>query len=198
MHVDEPTLHAYLDDELDAAARAAVEQHVAGCPACRARLAQWRGLFATVEAVPDVAAVPDVSERVLAELASQQAPRWLRPLLVAQVAAALLLLAWLWPSLWEALARPFWAGLAMPRLPAPEWATALAAWPSRWLSTGLADLVGAWPDIDLPVLALTTSQWAVLAGLVAVAWLLSNGWLLKKETRKIGLAAGNGQSANGA
>ena len=45
-HVDEGTLHAYLDGELPAADRAALESHVAQCAACRANLAEERALIA--------------------------------------------------------------------------------------------------------------------------------------------------------
>lgn len=43
-HVDEGALHAYLDGELPAAERAALEAHVAACSACGARLADERAL----------------------------------------------------------------------------------------------------------------------------------------------------------
>ena len=45
-HVDEGTLHAYLDGELPAAERTALESHVAQCAACRANLAEERALIA--------------------------------------------------------------------------------------------------------------------------------------------------------
>lgn len=44
-HVDEGALHAYLDGELPPAERAALEAHVAECPACRARLTEERALL---------------------------------------------------------------------------------------------------------------------------------------------------------
>jgi len=43
-HVDEGALHAYLDGELPAAERAALEAHIAVCSACRAQLADERAL----------------------------------------------------------------------------------------------------------------------------------------------------------
>jgi anti-sigma factor RsiW len=43
-HVDDGTLHAYLDGELPPSERARLEAHVADCPACRARLAEERAL----------------------------------------------------------------------------------------------------------------------------------------------------------
>ena len=44
-HVDEGTLHAYLDGELPSTERAALEAHLAQCEACRARLGEERALL---------------------------------------------------------------------------------------------------------------------------------------------------------
>ena len=44
-HVDEGTLHAYLDGELPSGERAALESHLAQCASCRAQLAEERALF---------------------------------------------------------------------------------------------------------------------------------------------------------
>jgi anti-sigma factor RsiW len=44
-HVDEGTLHAYLDGELSASDRAAVDAHLAQCSTCRAALAEERALL---------------------------------------------------------------------------------------------------------------------------------------------------------
>jgi hypothetical protein len=45
-HLDEGTIHAWLDDELPAAERAAAEGHVAQCPECAAAVAEARGFIA--------------------------------------------------------------------------------------------------------------------------------------------------------
>jgi hypothetical protein len=45
-HVDEGTLHAYLDGELPSSERAALEAHLAECAACRTRLTEERALVA--------------------------------------------------------------------------------------------------------------------------------------------------------
>jgi anti-sigma factor RsiW len=50
-HVDEGTLHAYLDGELPSAERAAVEAHVAECATCRASLVEQRALRERASAV---------------------------------------------------------------------------------------------------------------------------------------------------
>ncbi len=46
VHPDEGTIHAWLDDALDADASARVAEHVAGCASCEARVAEARGLIA--------------------------------------------------------------------------------------------------------------------------------------------------------
>src|SRR6266446_1305810 len=50
-HVDEGTLHAYLDRELPSAERATLEAHLAGCATCRANLTEERGLRERANAV---------------------------------------------------------------------------------------------------------------------------------------------------
>ena len=46
MHLDEGTIHAWLDDALDAEEAARVERHAADCAACAAAVAEARGLVA--------------------------------------------------------------------------------------------------------------------------------------------------------
>jgi len=50
-HVDEGTLHAYLDGELPSGERAALEAHLAGCATCRANLTEERALRERATAV---------------------------------------------------------------------------------------------------------------------------------------------------
>ena len=50
-HVDEGTLHAYLDGELPSVERAALEAHLADCAPCRANLAEERALRERATAV---------------------------------------------------------------------------------------------------------------------------------------------------
>ena len=54
-HVDEGTLHAYLDGELSPAERAAADDHLAQCPECMARLGEERALIERATAVLDSA-----------------------------------------------------------------------------------------------------------------------------------------------
>jgi len=50
-HVDEGTLHAYLDGELPSSERAALEAHLAQCTTCRATLAEERALLERASAL---------------------------------------------------------------------------------------------------------------------------------------------------
>jgi hypothetical protein len=86
LHVDDAQLHAYLDGELETVAPGAsplVENHLAGCSACRARLSEvqqlrlaTRGLLR--ETLPEVGAAPDLA--ALAERAAgRAAPSPIRP-----------------------------------------------------------------------------------------------------------------------
>ena len=92
-HPSEPTLLAYVEDELDAAARETVEAHLAECAACAADVALARAGRDAARAAPLLEAPAGLADRVAAETrprASQRpatARRWLG--IVAPVAAAL-------------------------------------------------------------------------------------------------------------
>src|SRR5258705_1530665 len=50
-HVDEGTLHAYLDGELPSAERKTLETHLAECASCRTQLAEERALLERASAL---------------------------------------------------------------------------------------------------------------------------------------------------
>jgi hypothetical protein len=91
-HVDESTLHAYLDElergpeagALDAAERARVEAHILECDACSAALVAARSLRTRAHAVLDMAApvieVPPFEHMVAAPASARRAPRRWVPL----------------------------------------------------------------------------------------------------------------------
>jgi anti-sigma factor RsiW len=58
-HVDDGTLHAYLDGQLAPVERAQVEGHLASCPACRARLDEERALIERADALLALATPPE-------------------------------------------------------------------------------------------------------------------------------------------
>jgi len=65
-------LSAYLDGEIDARRRAAVEAHLAGCDACRQELAALRGVSACLQAWPAPETNPELSARFAEQLAARQ------------------------------------------------------------------------------------------------------------------------------
>ena len=68
-HPDEGTIHAWLDDALDASSAASLETHVATCAECAERVAEARGLIAGASRV--VGALDDVPAGVM--------PAWGQP-----------------------------------------------------------------------------------------------------------------------
>src|SRR5260370_20089273 len=69
-HVDEGTLHAYLDGELPPSERAALEAHIAQCASCGARSAEERSLIERASAVLGAARPSERPAPPLNELAS--------------------------------------------------------------------------------------------------------------------------------
>ena len=75
-HVDEGTLHAYLDGALPPGERGQVDAHLAECPACRERLAEARALIARADALLALALPAERSAPPLHEL--RRRPMWRR------------------------------------------------------------------------------------------------------------------------
>jgi hypothetical protein len=67
-HVDEGTLHAYLDGELAPVERERVDVHLKGCPACQARLAEERAILERASRLLGLAAPPERAMPPLAQL----------------------------------------------------------------------------------------------------------------------------------
>lgn len=74
LHFNDDTLNEYLDDALTPIRRAEVEDHLATCAECQTRLAGWRVVFVTLEALPEAPLERDLSRQVLAALRPQPAP----------------------------------------------------------------------------------------------------------------------------
>ncbi len=97
MHVDEGTIHAWLDGELPAEEGAALESHVATCTSCAAAVAEARGLMAASSRI--LGALDEVPAEVIPRVAKApvDAPRraarrwWQRPQFAA--AAGLVVMA---------------------------------------------------------------------------------------------------------
>jgi hypothetical protein len=185
MHLTDELLNEYLDEALEAEARARAASHLAGCAECAARLATLRALFTTLDALPEVPLDRDLSAAVVARL-PRATPEW-RPaihwLIVAQAVAAVLLLAFAAPVIIGNLAP---AGVSVPGQRIAQFTLDLLAglqaqWQSllgtlAWLSTqGLAGVRAVTEPLTE---ASTVLPGGVAAGL-AVLWLAGNGVLLR-------------------
>jgi hypothetical protein len=92
-HADDGTLHAYLDGELTALEQAGLESHLAGCPACRARLEEERDLLERAQGLLARAAPPATSPSPVWRAGgggmARPLPRWLPLAWAASVLLAL-------------------------------------------------------------------------------------------------------------
>lgn len=88
-HVDDGTLHAYLDGELPPAERARLEAHLAECPACRTRLEEERAL---VERAGQLLGLAQPVERPAPPMHQLRRPRlvWRRRVPLAWAASLLM------------------------------------------------------------------------------------------------------------
>lgn len=189
-HLTEEQVNLYLDDELSAIERAAVEAHLAGCDECRAEVAALQRLFTALEELahepaPDL--VPDVLTRIhprrrlVGRGLTRFRPLWLIPAL--QAAAALALLAWgrtqlagYWVSLVDTLSLgrlgEMWARASVWTV--GQWAV-LRVWPSiAW--AGLQGWIARLPTLG--GLHFSPTQLAVLGTALVTVWLVGNAVLL--------------------
>jgi anti-sigma factor RsiW len=180
---DEDWIDRYLDGELSPPNQERFEEHLAGCQTCQRDLAQARALFAVLEGLQDAPAPQDLLKEVLAGLPSRPAARAMRWLLVAQAAAALLLLGLAYPQ-WTAWVQRLSAWFS------PGWLShqvdQAAAWGRdtwTWLAGALAvDVSWSWPT----GFGLTWPQAAAAALALVGLWWLGNRLLLAPGPNRTG------------
>jgi hypothetical protein len=73
-HLNDLTLNAYLDFDLDLATRREADSHLAACPQCVSRLDTLQTLFDSLETLPELALETDLSARVVAALQPKRTP----------------------------------------------------------------------------------------------------------------------------
>jgi len=96
-HVDEGTLHAFLDGALPLGEHGQVDAHLAECPDCRQRLAEARALIARADALLALAQPAERSAPPLHEL--RRRPLWWRvrwPIAWAASVTLAIGLGWMW------------------------------------------------------------------------------------------------------
>lgn len=184
-HLDDATLNEYLDDVLDAPARAATQAHLDGCPACAARLESLRTLFTTLDALPEAPLARDLSAEVLRQLPRRAAPG-LRPawrwVFAAEALLALVLLAIAAP-----FASAWWPPTDVAELSQPliGLVVSLVAGLAAEGQSTLSALIQLWNtgfSLAQAVTAPAQTSTGLVAGalaLTAVLWLFGNGVLLR-------------------
>lgn len=95
----EAKLVSYTDGRATDAERAAVERHMEGCAACRARVAEFRGVWSTLDEAPVPELSPSFDARLRQRIAAEPRRGWLgwlvpSPRLVLVTAALALLTVW--------------------------------------------------------------------------------------------------------
>ena len=174
-HLSEAALHAWMDDALDAAARADAAAHLAACAVCAAELAELRQVAAMLDAWPAMPLARDLSAGVLAAIASTPmivSRRW-RIVLAAQIACALVA--------GGGLALALQNGLPEPMLPVMDvlaplntlggWVTALATQEFA-LATNAA-------SNTLQLLNTPLFSAGACLSIAGVAWVIGNSALLR-------------------
>jgi anti-sigma factor RsiW len=177
-HPSDESLNEYLDKVLAPPDYSAVELHLAACPACAARLTEFRTLFASLDLLPKKTLEVDLVSRVLSRLPHSEAlPRSVRWLAVTQVVAVIIALAVAWP-----LVIAVFPVEIIPPLPSlSDWLASLAL---GFRTAGAFQLPTFSFDIpsfalDIPSATLTI---AVLG--ISVLWLISNSLLLIPRSRR--------------
>lgn len=104
----EARLISYTDGRATDAERAAVERHIESCAACRAHVAEFRGVWSALDEAPALEPSPSFDARLRQRIAAEPRRRawfgWLRPWprLALATAAIALLAVWVATPLVEA------------------------------------------------------------------------------------------------
>ncbi len=67
-HPTDERLEAFSDGSLPRSERADIESHVHACGRCRAEIADWKALFASLSALPSFSPAPGFADRVMAHV----------------------------------------------------------------------------------------------------------------------------------
>jgi predicted anti-sigma-YlaC factor YlaD len=199
-HLAPDFIDAYLDGELSAEDRAAVQRHLEQCSTCGADLERRRSLFEVIEGIPEAPPPRDAAENIVATLRQRRArARVLEWLLLPQILIAAALIIFAMPGLartaGDTLAPP---GLNLNLDAFSEQAHSVSSrldqvW-ERSASTTRLDVVAdllerlrqsgeqalTWIKLD----TLPSWTWWTIAAAASVCWLLGNGLLLQAPSRR--------------
>ncbi len=171
-HLDELTLYEYLDGELDAAATQSVLAHLSTCATCQGQLADVQRLFTTLEQLPEVPLLVDLTPRIMTAIqpvAKPALPSWWHWVVVGEGIAAAILALLLWPF-FTALLDTLPISFSLSELTAPL----LTLW-TEWQQNFTLE----WPVLPPLTLAVPIIVWLGVLGLGLLVGVLGNGLLLR-------------------
>lgn len=177
-HANEQQLQTFLDGELAPAEQARLELHLRDCTLCQTRLEQQRELFRMIESLPETAVQKDLRPQILALL--QPAARWLPPLALGQLLAALVIVTGLLFGLGRTTVE-FNLNAAAQRL--ASGVEAAAADLMAAMSEAAAQLPNQIPTDSAFALPNPASAWAI-AALALALWAAGNGFVLRRVRRE--------------
>jgi anti-sigma factor RsiW len=173
MHLTDVQLNEYLDNETTE--RVYIEEHLAFCEECAARLTALQTLFSEIESLPELELTHSITARfVPTGGAPLQLPRWLT--LTATLQAALALVA-------IVLAAPLIIDL-LPAIETPSLTNILIQVQTRWVT--LLNTINNYqvPTLSrLPIPQLPSLMLAFTLAGVSLLWLVGNGLLLRKQMK---------------
>ena len=180
-HHDEWSLQEYLDGVLADEDRERLELHLAQCDDCAADFASLKILYSDLERLPDEPLAHDISTRVIRFLALKEDRKpTLYLVITAQLAAAIIMIAAIWPRIsLELVNRYSLVQLLEPLRNFADLSTQGILFMREFLNwihfQWIATL--SMPAIDWPITGLPL---ALAVGGMTLLWLLGNGLLLRE------------------
>ncbi len=174
-HLSEATLHAWLDNALDAPARVATDAHLAACAVCAAELTELREVAALLQAWPNLPLERDLSSGVLAAIVPKpiaMSRRW-RITLATQIAGALVAGGGLALALESGQ-----AALVVPPMNMLSPLNALGSWVTAFATQQYA-LTATAASSTLQVLNTPLFSAGVCLSIAGAAWIIGNSALLR-------------------
>ena len=185
-HYSQETIFAYLDQELTAAERERLQQHLESCQACQQELQQARALFARIEAVPEMQLSRDLAPSVVDRIEAEPDQQWQLPWWLALEGLAALLVLGFW-----LIRYPTRMAGSLDQL---NFLMILGRWilpRAKDLWGGLAvvpDRIASWLALADPMRVLSLEPglpWAPIMLALLLLWLLANGLLLSERSQRV-------------
>jgi len=179
---DEWSMQEYLDGVLADEDRERLELHLAQCDDCAAKYASLKYLYSEMERLQDEPLAHDISARVIRSIALKEDRKpYLYLVLMAQLAAAIIVFATIWPRISLVLVNRYSLVQLLEPLRKFEELSAQGLFFVReflnWIHTQWIATFSM-PTIDWPITGLSL---ALVIGGMTLLWLLSNGLLLRQS-----------------